>query len=305
MKKISTRAAALAALLVLTAGSASAQPQLAITTPKDGTTVSRSESSSILVSGAVQFEVPTASTRRFYLRRNGCGLNQDNTIYLSVINATNGGNGCGYTGGWNLVGTVDESGFSDQYQAVDGIPFTLDASRPVAIRVRLSNYQGVSNNLVSLGAGFATLTATLSADGAAGTQTLGSQAVTKTILPTQITYDYDFSFTLPPESEKKDYTGLSLDLSMTGPGVNHGWVMLNGGVSYVDLPIYTASFSRRVEIGVDSGSFSATGVTLNLEQGTWSRTMSTPSVGSRVIKARAVQGSLISAVDQVTIQVVS
>jgi len=286
-KKISLTITVLA-VLGLFAAHVQAAPTLTITSPEDAASISRAENPQFTMAGDVSFDTPEPTTTRYFLRRAACGGTAAQNMRLSTISGTDGGTGCGYIGGWNLLGTADEPGFAMDFPAEDGVPLTLDAGRAIATRIVASSYQGIQGGPVGIAAGQATMTATLTADG----QPLGSQSVTQTILPTTVNYTYDFSFTAPAGLDTRDFGSLNLRLTMRGPGFGHGYVV-KSGASYVDLPKYTASFDRRVQTQIDSGPW--VNGTVGEELDDWSATVNTPGVGSHFIRARAVQGGVTSA----------
>lgn len=282
-----TLTVAIVAALGLLAGQVSATATVTITSPADGSTISRSASPQFSMAGTASFDTPSATTTRYFLRRAACGGSADPQMRLSTVSGTDGGTGCGYIGGWNLLGTADEPGFAMDFPASDGVPLTLDASRAITARIVASSYRGISGSPVGIAAGQATLTATLTGDG----QVLGSQSVTQTIVPTTPQYTYDFSFQPAASLDKKDFTSLNLELTMRGPGVGHGYIE-KSGASFVDVPAYTASFDRRVQVQVNNGSW--TNATVNASLNGWNATLNTPGVGAHFIRARAVQGGAIS-----------
>ena len=286
-KKISLTITVLA-VLGLFAAHVQAAPTVTITSPADGDTISRGANPTFTMAGGVSFDTPAPTTTRYFARRAACGGTADQNMRLSTTSGTDGGTGCGYIGGWNLLGTADEPGFAMDFPAENGVPLTLDAGRAIATRIIASSYQGIQNGPVGIAAGQATMTATLTADG----QPLGSQSVTQTILPTTVNYTYDFSFTAPAGLDKRDFGSLSLRLTMRGPGFGHGYVV-KSGASYVDLPTYTASFDRRVQTQVNSGPW--VNATVGAELDGWSATINTPAAGSHFIRARAVQGGVTTA----------
>ena len=303
MKKLTHGLLAAGAAVALMAGSAVAAPAVSITSPADGSTVSRSQNPSLALAGAVSFDTPEADTSRFFLRRSACGGTVDQGMRLSRTSGTDGGTGCGYIGGWNLLGTADEPSFVMDFPAADGVPFTLDSSRQLTARISMDSYRGIVGNPVAITAGSATLRLTVSGDTATGSQTLGTQSITKQVLPTTGLQLYDFAITLPAGADKKDFTGLNVNLSMTGPGVGHGYVN-HSGASFMDVPTYTASFDRKVQVRVNNASFSSTGISVAGDLASWSGAIPTPVAGfTYAIQARAVQGAAISAPAEIAVTV--
>ncbi|HVM11556.1 MAG TPA: hypothetical protein VM638_03645 [Actinomycetota bacterium] len=299
MRKLPIQLAVAALAVALVAPAATAEPEIAITTPADGSTISRSTTSSILVSGNSLFEEPQQSNARFFLRRAGCGTANDNQR-LSRTSGTDN-SGCAYTASITPLNELDGGSLADSYPAADGVPLTLDATKPISGVIQVSSYQPG----VNAGVGMTRIDITLRGSERAGGETqIGTTSVSYTVLPGQAPVRSSWSFQPVASLDKKDFTSLELSVVVRGHNVMHGFTNY-GGSSYLDIPSWTKSFDRRVEIAVDNGAFSSTGVTYNAERTTWSRNLTTPSAGPHVIKARAVQGSVVSAVDQVAIQVVS
>lgn len=304
MKKLTTGVLAATMAALLLAGAAiAAVPTVSITSPANGTTVSRSATPTLALAGGVSFDTPAPTSTRFFLRRAACGGTADPGMRLSITNGTDGGTGCGYIGGWNALGTADEEGFAMDFPAADGLPFTLDASRPLTARISMDSYRGIVGNPVAIAAGTANLKITVTGSTASGSVALGTQTLTKQVLPTTGLQTYDFSIPMPASQDKKDFTSLNLHMTMTGPGVGHGYVN-HSGASYMDMPTYSASFDRRVQVAVDTGSFSSTGITVAPDFSTWTGSITTPSAGfAHAIKARAIQGGVTSAVTEISVTV--
>jgi len=65
----------------------------------------------------------------------------------------------------------------------------------------------------------------------------------------------------------------------------------NSGKSWVDVPSYSASVNRAVQVSVDDPSFgNPVAATLNSAATGWSATIRTPPIGTHTIYARSTQG---------------
>jgi hypothetical protein len=298
MKKMLTHGTLAATLaVVVMAGAAVAAPTVSITSPANGTTVSRSQTPTLALAGAVSFDTPVADTRQFFLRRSACG-GSDNPRLSVQAGGDGSGDGCGdlVPGAFREVATMAGAGVaSEDYPAVDGVPLTFDGTKPVTGKIRLTSFLGVGH------AGTITVDVVLSSS--AGT--IGSASATETIDP--LTPEQDVEFTIPANAglDKRDLTDLSLNVITRGLNALYGFVILNGA-SFLNVPIYTASFDRKVQVAVDSGAFSSTGITVAGDLASWSGAIATPSAGfTHTIKARAVQGSVVSAPTEVAVTVTS
>lgn len=286
-KKISLAVATLSILGVL-AAHVHAAPTVTITTPADGASISRSTNGSFTMAGDVAFDTPTPTSQKYFVRRATCGTASTDQMRLSIVQGTDAG-GCGTLG---AITPLNEVGSSvgvvapavDVYPAVDGVPFTLDASRAITGQITLSSYQpGVE-------AGGGTVSIDITVSGGFGT--IGSTTVSYTVLPTQPPVASTFSIQPPASLDKRDFTDLSLSVQVRGVHAMHGFTTYNGA-SFLTVPTYSASFDRRVQTQINSGPW--TNATVDEELDGWSATLNTPPVGSHFIRARAVQGGVTSA----------
>jgi hypothetical protein len=264
--------AALVAFVVAIPAVASAANTISVTSPANGATFSRAIWETIPVTGTATFGVPVATTKTFYLRRDGCGATAGpaNTR-LSVASGTDGGDGCG-----NTLGGV--SAATTQYPAADGVPLTVDAGKTAKVTIVLSSFTGLG------GVGNQQVTATLTGLAGNQTKTLGTGSQTILIVPGTDVYTYEITF--PVANPGAALSSLNLAVGIGG-GFQHGHVNLNGA-SKVDLPILDKG---RVEVSSDSATFSPskTVEAVVSPDGTWTAEVVVPSAGSRKIYARAVQ----------------
>lgn len=288
MKKKIAVTAMVALALGLVATTAGAAPTVTISTPTSGASFSKSASPKINVAGTVGFDAPEPSESVFYVRRTSCTTDQR-------ISTDQGGETASCAETVSLTPVAEEQALGTTYPAEDGIPLTLDASRPITGVVSVVSYAGQSG--AGTGAGLTTIDISLTG----GTQTLGSTTVTYTATPAQYRYNTTWSITPPANLDKKDLSSLALTIKVRGRNAMHGFISPNA--TNFTLPIYTESFTPKVEVAVDGGAFSATPVTLAADQKSYTASVTTPAVGNHTIKARAVQGSDISGVASVPITV--
>ena len=276
MKRAGRLAALAAATVMVASGGAQAAPVVQITSPVSGATISRAAQPELLVTGTAAFAPPVESTRTFYLRRDACTDGVDNER-LSVVNGSDGGDGCGLIGAGNLTTT---------YPAADGVPVTVDADRNLTGKIVTSSFEPSTGGI---GAGQAQVRITLKgtgADGAAQTIATGTQTYLVTPGTPQHTATYDLD--VPAALDDKTFTALSLDVTYMTGVVLHSFTALSGA-SFVTLPIMDSG----TVLVSDSSSFSATRtVTATLAaDGTWQAQLKTPTARSRVIYARATQAA--------------
>jgi len=286
-KKISLTITVLA-VVGLFAAHVQAAPTVTITSPADGDTISRGANPTFTMAGDVSFDTPTPTSQKYFVRRATCSTAASDQMRLSIVQGTDSG-GCGTLGSitplneiGSTVGVVAPA--VDIYPAVDGLPLTLDASRPVTGQITLSSFQPG----VEAGGGTVTIDITLTGDSA----TIGTTSVSYTVLPTQPPVASTFSIQPPASLDKRDFGAITLSVRVRGVHAAHGYFSYNGA-SFVTLPTYSASFDRRVQTQVNSGPW--VNATVGAELDDWSATVNTPGVGSHFIRARAVQGGVTSA----------
>jgi len=287
MRKAFRAAGLLAVTAALVAGAAAAAggPSATITSPTTGQKVSARHNPYLAVSGTASFATPAAETTRFYLRRDGCGTASDNP-HLSVTSGTDGGDGCGLV--LTIVGvggTADQGAFVD-YPSTDGMPLTLDGSRPVTGTIDLESF-GITDPLAA-GIGLVTVSVSLEALYQGNGVSVGSDSESVLVTPTQT--EYPVAFTIHPNGalDRTDLSGLDLRVHVEGPYAFSGFIG-NSGKSFTDVPAWSASFGQGVDVSVDDPTF-ANAVPARLSGATWSVAVPTPAVGSHTVYARATQG---------------
>jgi hypothetical protein len=282
-------AAVLAAATVALAAavaSAAGGPSTTITSPSAGQKVSLRRNAYLAVAGSAGFATPAAQSTRFYLRRDGCGTSNDNP-HLSVASGTDGGDGCGLvlTSFVGAGGTVDQ-GASVDYPTTDGMPLTLDAGRTVTGTIDLESF-GITDPAAA-GTGLLTVTVDLEALYQGSGVQIGSDSETVLVTPNQTDYPVPFTVQANGALDRADLSGIDLRVHVEGPFVFSGFIG-NSGKSWVDVPSWSASFGRAVQVSLDDPSF-ANPVPARLDGTNWSVAVPTPAVGAHTVYARATQG---------------
>jgi hypothetical protein len=279
-------AAALAAALAASLAAAATGSSTTITSPSAGQKVSLRRTPYLAVAGAATFATPAPQTTRFYLRRDGCGTSNDNP-HLSVTSGTDGGDGCGLvlTSFVGAGGTVDQ-GASVDYPSTDGMPLTLDAGRTVTGTIDLESF-GITDP-VAAGAGLMTVTVDMEALYQGNGVQIGSDSESVLVTPDQT--EYPVAFTIQPNGalDRADLSGVDLRVHVEGPFAFSGFIG-NSGKSWADLPSWSASFNRSVQVSLDDPSF-ANAVPARLDGMSWSVALPTPPTGGHTVYARATQG---------------
>jgi hypothetical protein len=271
-------------LLVVTAVAAAGSTAVTFSTPKAGSTISLHSNPYTAVAGGVSFAAANPQTTHFYLRRDGCGTSNDNPR-LSTTGGTDAGDGCGLIvdSVVGVGGTADQAAFVD-FPATDGMPLALDASRSVT---------GVID-ITGTAAGAAQVDVSMEALVGGQAVALGSDSETAVLDPT--VSDNAVAFTIHPDASLAgaDLQGLDLRVHIQGPSIDGGFMGLSGK-SWADVPSYTASVNRHVEISLDDPSFAnAIPTRLGANGSSWSVALETPPVGKHTIYARSTQGYVSS-----------
>lgn len=298
--------AAIAAALAVSASGATADPLVTITSPTEGTVVSRSTQPRFTITGTVAFEeaVKKQESRRFFLRLDDCAYSS--TRLSPVAGTGETGEQCHAVGGYNHWGEVMPLVGSDtwtlKFPTEGGTPLTFDASRPVTgtIVMRscgngpaqpLPTYCPAQNSPVGLGAGNARLDVTLFGERVQGRDQIGQTTIEYVVTPDRSRYEVQYSIAPASEFDKRDYTNVTLHVQPRGAAVNHGRIGFNGA-SFVDIPVWTPSSAVGIQVAVGSkDTLSSAGVTLNPD-GTWTAERTTPQAGERLIFARGFQGDV-------------
>jgi hypothetical protein len=278
MRALTRGAVAATALLVLASTATAAGPAVAITSPAAGSTVSRA-AGPITVSGTYETVTPEAEDRTFYLRRSACANGNDDARLSLEKGGSTEINGCGFIAqpANEVLIAEDGEGLSTEYAAADGLPLTLDATRPVNGSVR-----------VSAGVGVVTVELELRGTVAGTEQVLA--ASTTTFNGTLGTRDIPLKGNVDPKLDKKDVTAMVLKVRVRGVNVQSGGIDNRNGVSKIDIPSYTASFAAPVVDVAASSTFAGLVKASLKPDGTWTATLPAPAVGAREIHARLVQG---------------
>jgi hypothetical protein len=262
-----------------------------ITGPKSSQRVSLRQNPYLAVSGTAAFAGTSAGTTEFFLRRDGCGTSADNP-HLSITSGTDAGDGCGLI--IDQVGPVGDvapqASFTD-YPAVDGMPLAYDGTQPINGQISLSGAQ----------VGLAEVDVDLQALVGGNAVDLGSATGSALLDPTGSSTPVPFTIAPNTALDGADIQALDLRVTIHGPNVYSGFVALSGA-SYLNLPGYSASVNRSVEISVDDPTF-ANPTPARISGTNWSVAIPTPAVGKHTIYAESTQGYSTSAPASVTFSV--
>lgn len=173
---------------------------------------------------------PVAVDVTYYLRNtadSGCAAE---SLQL-LLEAGDAGGSCGsaLSGALNeaLISTGDVPG-SITYTAAEGIPFVLDASKPITGKIIVLSYRGHSANPGGLSAGPTHFVMTLMGTNAAGEElALGTFESEYIVNPAQQAYEVEFEIETPAELDKTEVTSLVADLYNRGFAPLHGFYQVN------------------------------------------------------------------------------
>jgi hypothetical protein len=170
------------------------------------------------------------ATEDLLLARDACG--STDTLPAAPRLAFSPGASTGGCGSLAAIG----GGSPTEYPATEGVPVTLDESRPIYVAISTSSYLGVAVG----GVGPETVEIELTGKNAVTKKTveLGSGTVTRTADEMLTTAEALTEFNLPITGKGGPYSALNLTLTVGGSQFS-GFVNHDGS-SYVSLPIFDA-----------------------------------------------------------------
>lgn len=160
----------------------------------------------------------------------------DATFTLKLTEATEGGNcGNGFYGA--SYEAANAAGVADPYtyNAIEGIPFVLDARRKITGSIWVTSR---GTDPAFLGVGQATMIATISGEVDGETVELGTIEANYTVTPAQADYEIKIDLQPPADKDKAIFTALSISLHNEGPSVNHGYYRTHSPASFLMIPTW-------------------------------------------------------------------
>ena len=178
-------------------------------------------------SAAATDPTPVPGDQTFFVRRTNC--NADSR--LSVEEGTGEASCLNF---WNASPLAEEMGVLLVHDAENGVPFTLDTSRPITGVVSLG---AASINQYGLGGGLTVVDVTVEATEAGrNPRVLGSRTLSYTATPMQSQWDTPWSIQPPVELHARKFAALRLTLRIHGRNAGHGAVQPND--TRLTVPIY-------------------------------------------------------------------
>jgi hypothetical protein len=190
---------------------------------------------------------PVAVDVTYYLHNDtegGCAA-EAYTLRLAKPEA---GTNCGSTlsGAPNeiLIGATgepcDPSGLAGcgtiTFNATEGVPFVLDATKEISGTIMVMSYRGAAENPGGLGAGPTTLVVTLAGDSAGETKEIGTVSVDYTVTPAEQVKKVDFAIQPDAALNLAEFTSLSMGLYNRGVSPLHGFYQTSTGESLLKVP---------------------------------------------------------------------
>lgn len=148
------------------------------------------------------------------------------TCALSI--ATGEPASCGDPFGGGITGAAGQAAGPIPIAAVDGLPLTLDASKPIKGKFVMRSYGLAAVPQAPLGAGEAEVTFVLTAIAGGEDLTLGEATTSYLVSPASRTYDVEFEIAPAAELTGKVLDSLTLSYEVTGPAVLHGGLSDDG-----------------------------------------------------------------------------
>lgn len=177
---------------------------------------------------AMDVEQAEPTTLQFFMRRTACTTDQRLSIEQGTETAA-----CASNNSNTPLNEVDR--IPTVYAAEDGLPFTLDASRPVNGVVTLTSFQQPAY----AGAGQTIVDVALSGTSGGANVDLGSTTVEYVAIPGQPPTSTPWTITLPQTADNKVFTAFSMSLTVRGLHITHGYVRPNA--THLTLPTHTVT----------------------------------------------------------------
>lgn len=175
----------------------------------------------------------------FWFANDSGACTDDSAFVLKLTESTEGSN-CGNLGFGAPYAVANAAGLSNpfSYNAIEGLPFVLDASQKITGTIQVSSRGVVAEAPVFLGAGQATTIGTVTGTTGGESVELGAFESTYTVTPAQGVYEVKFEIEPPAEFDKAQFTGLGISLHTEGLVVNHGYYRVHSPASSFTIPTW-------------------------------------------------------------------
>ena len=186
--------------------------------------------------------VPVQLDQKFFLRdTDGCDTSENQ---LSVTDGPD--SGCWYVDSGPLYTLIVEAGLltpadlGQTWAAMDGVPVTLDATKPITGEISTSSGACVVDGGCSpaqVGAGQATLDVVVYADIDGEEKEIGTFSASFVVVPGS-TVTTPIEITLDPSLDKVKATGLKVLTFLHGAAAGHGIIELEAPASFITVPTW-------------------------------------------------------------------
>lgn len=175
----------------------------------------------------------------FWFANDSGACTDDAAFVLKLTESTEGSN-CGNLGYGAPYPVANAAGLSTPYayNAIEGLPFILDATQKITGTVQVSSRSIAEGVPVFLGAGQATTVGTLTGTTDGESVELGAFESTYAVTPAQGVYEVKFEIEPPADLDKAQFTGLGISLHTEGPVVNHGYYRVANPASNFTVPTW-------------------------------------------------------------------
>ena len=191
---------------------------------------------------------PVQTDVNYYLRRSGCGADVNETTLSIVDGPDEDGDDCGApetglptevmeTLGQDppAAGPLNLGPDATIWNATDGIPFVLDATKEVRASIALTSYCCEPDAPVGVSAGKAKLHAVLTGTADGAEKKIGEATVEYTVTPQTSVYVVEFTIKPDVALDKLSFTTLALKLTNRGVSYLNGFFSVDDPASLITV----------------------------------------------------------------------
>jgi hypothetical protein len=182
---------------------------------------------------------PVQVDQKFYMRRDGCNTDADNARLSLTDGPDVDGNLCGWleSGILNeVLIAAGEAPVADAWPMADGLPLTLDTSKPITGSVTVvSSYLGAAPDN-GLAAGAPELVVDLVGTSGGEDVVIGTATVPYQVTPAASKYTIEFEIKADGALNNKVFESVTMTTAVRGPAAGHGLYELDDPASFVTIP---------------------------------------------------------------------
>lgn len=175
----------------------------------------------------------------FWLSHESDDCADDAARVLKITESTEGSN-CGNLGYGAPYPATNGAGLSTPmtFYTVEGVPFVLDASKPITGTIQVSSRGVAAGAPVFLGAGQATTKGVLAGTANGDSVELGAFESTYAVTPAAGVYEVKFEVQPAKDLDKATFSSLEISLHTEGAVVNHGYFRTVDPASSFTVPTW-------------------------------------------------------------------